>query len=131
MWNRWVVDWAPDGKLLGTARLGVDSIDIKNLPGIYILLNGEKPVQVSSKNALGANLRAHALNGSGDWDHFTWMVIPPVESSDELGQQPGSLQADDLPHLYQAALFITLNPPLNTAEDLDRLKLVEYAQSSR
>jgi hypothetical protein len=55
----------------------------------------------------------------------------PVEKTGELGQQPESIRSDGLAHLYQAILIFALNPPLNTAEDLDGLKLVEYVQPSR
>ena len=132
MWKRSDVDWAPNAKVLGAEQHRVNPIDFHDQAGIYVLLNGEQVVHASRTAELGASLYAHTRDGSNHWDHFTWIGMRPVEKTGELGQQPESIRSvDHLVHLYQAILIIALNPPLNTAEDLDGLKLVEYLQSSR
>jgi hypothetical protein len=129
MWKRSEVEWAPNAKVLGAEHHGANPIDFQDQTGIYVLHNGEQVVHASRTDSLGASLYAHT-RGPDQWDHFTWFGLRPVGKPGELGQQPESIRSDDLSHLYQAILIIALNPPLNTAEDLDGLKLVEYVQPS-
>lgn len=126
-WKRDEVFWGwqkKPGSLMGIPKDKVkeQSIDFRNQIGVYILLDGFKPIYIgqalSNDNPIFNRLKQHKSDHLADrWDRFSWFGIKKVKTTGGLSATDLDTQrlftVTDLIQHMEALLIAVVEPPLN------------------
>lgn len=130
-WQRDLVVWRRDAKLLGKEQANSRSIDFSRQRGIYILYDHHTVVYVgrSIDRPVGQRLFEHTTDRLGSrWDRFSWFGL--LEPTDEGGLREVPLNNDlsSIIATLEALLIEALEPPQNRKRG-DDLTGMEYIQA--
>jgi hypothetical protein len=129
-WQRSIIEWSTQPRILGVQQPGATPVDFNRQLGIYLLYDSRGVVYVgrSTDRPLGRRLYEHTLDRLATrWDRFSWFGLRPVLESGELGEAPVQLPGNSLIPALEAVLIEALEPRPNRKRG-DDLTAVEYMQ---
>lgn len=129
-WQRELVVWRKQPRLVGRQQVGSKSVDFGGQRGLYILSDHHSVVYVGRavERPLGQRLHEHTLDRlSGRWNRFSWFGLYAVSDDGKLSEVPIAPTFASLVTAFEAILIETLEPPQNRRRG-DEFAGVEYIQ---
>ncbi len=129
-WQRDLIIWKNDPKLLGKQQASSKSVDFCKQRGVYILYDHHTVIYVgrSTDRPLGKRLYEHTLDRlSGRWNRFSWFGLLDVANEGDLIENTVSPGQSTIISTLESILIETLEPPQNRRRG-DDLSAIEYIQ---
>lgn len=129
-WERELVVWKKNPKLLGRSPGGSKFIDFSGQRGIYLLYDHHTPIYVgrSTDQSIGQRLFQHTLGRlAGRWNRFSWFGTLEPDDDGKLKTAQPLLSESALISTYEAILIESLEPPQNRRQG-DGFAGCEYIQ---
>ncbi len=130
-WDRSLVDWKPQPKLLGQQSIGAETVDFYGQIGIYLLHDGREVVYVgrATDRPLGKRLYEHTQDRlRGRWDRFSWFGLLSVTEEGKLEKVAINIDESLFLQTAEAILIETVEPALNRKRG-DGFSDIEYIQA--
>lgn len=130
-WQRDLVVWRRDAKLLGKEQANSKAIDFGRQRGIYILYDHHTVVYVgrSIDRPVGQRLFEHTTDRLGSrWDRFSWFGLLAPTNEGDLREVALNNTLPSIIATLEALLIEALEPPQNRKRG-DDLTGMEYIQA--
>ena len=130
-WQRNLVVWRRDAKLLGKEQAHSRPIDFGGQRGIYILYDHHTVVYIgrSIDRPVGQRLFEHTTDRLGSrWDRFSWFGLLEPTNEGGLSKVPLNGSLSSIIATLEAVLIEALEPPQNRKRG-DDLTGMEYIQA--
>ena len=130
-WERDLVMWKANSKILGVEQDGAKAVDMAKQSGIYLLHDIRDIVYVgrTTKNNLGSRLSAHTRDRlKTRWNRFSWFGFRTVKESGSLGSSSKTYGLEDVISAMESLLIEAVEPPLNRKGG-DGFQGIEFIQA--
>jgi hypothetical protein len=131
-WQRDLVFWRSEAKILGKQQALAKPVDFCKQKGIYILYDHHTVIYVgrSIDRSLGKRLYEHTIDRlGGRWNRFSWFGLLDVTETGELREPPLNLSLSGLVATLESLLIEALEPPQNRKRG-DDFSAIEYLQGT-
>ncbi len=130
-WQRELVVWSGQARLLGRQGLGATAVNFAEQVGVYLLHDRERVIYVGrAADTLYARLKSHTTDRMGGrWDRFSWFGLHSVGPDGTLTTTISPWTQDVVIETFEALLIESLEPPLNRKRG-DNFSGAEYLQAT-
>ncbi len=130
-WQRDLVLWKNNPKILGKQMIGADEVNLSDQRGVYLLYMGKDVVYVgrSKDRSLGQRLFEHTQDRlQGRWDRFSWFGVRAITDNGNVKDIDPPQMMDTLIKAMESLLIEGLEPPQNRRRG-DDLGASEFIQA--